>query len=475
MKFCTLLIPLLLVTASFAQPAKNTDLLRNATFSVVGRGTEDQKVAKNLLAAADQYRDQISLDLFGEKLPPSVGRASIGYEFREDRDASRIWHLDSVSMIYLDGRDEAELLGLLKHEVAHLVLRTWFPKPKVLPHWIAEGIAGRYHDPERRRIIDSTLAWYRKTGNIPSARYVREVCGLEQFHPSTRAEYAIAFSLVAYIRGRGDSRTFAQFLKDSRRSASDALEWNYGKDLDEIILAWRNDFPRILNDNEVPVISGRPDGRRPVTRIPVTEPDVPVRSSGFDRESFNRERSSLKSEIQELSRQGQAEIDELKRTLESLKKFRRELESQQKELKSLGPPTTTRATTTRATVRPAARVCRCGTNCGCRPGYECGCLTEGICRCGNGGNCSPKTRSSSSGGVSPVASQGQVYYEVQTVPAAQYSVQQAAPIYYSEPVYSSPTYSTPSYSSPVYSGSSFGSGFSGGFSGFSSAGCGPAG
>ncbi len=195
--------------------------VNNPNFSVFV--PTDNAFADEVLERAEAYRDEIALEWFGAKLPPSVGRTIINVQFDEE-EFGLTWAIDRPKRkfhavaLWVASEEEA-LGGVLKHEIAHTVMATQYPHPARLPVWTEEGIASRYDDDARKAVRTGIVRWWRQTGNWPALSGIittRNVVSHDE------ASYAMAASLTDFLLSRGDKATMIRFARAGQRDGWDA-------------------------------------------------------------------------------------------------------------------------------------------------------------------------------------------------------------------------------------------------------------
>ena len=201
-----------------AQAAGASQFARNANFVILA---DEREVAEAALAKAEAYRREIANEWLGEELPPGIGAAMINIELSDSDESGLTWARDTDSArkyhrVWLTATRQQALGGVLKHELAHVVLATWFPQR--LPPWIDEGIASRYDDPGRSEIRRRTVAWFARSGNWPRLAHVLEDAAIGA---DDLASYAVAASLTEFLCQRGDKRTLLRFARQGANASWD--------------------------------------------------------------------------------------------------------------------------------------------------------------------------------------------------------------------------------------------------------------
>jgi hypothetical protein len=195
--------------------------------------------ADETLARANVYRGEIAKELFGEELPPGIGRTRISVRISDREDNGLTWPVSGerrFHMIWVTSSERAVLANLLKHEIAHVVLATRFADQ--LPPWADEGIASRYDDEKRIGIRRRILAWFAETGNWP---HLERLLNDALLSSNNQASYATAASLTEFLLSRGDHATFFAFAIEGKRDSWEkALRQHYRiGDLASLEAAWR--------------------------------------------------------------------------------------------------------------------------------------------------------------------------------------------------------------------------------------------
>jgi hypothetical protein len=177
-----------------------------------------QEFAQALLAKAEEYRRQIALDWLGEELPPGVGRTSINVFFSDHEDSGTTWAMDGshrpMHTVYLRTSADRALGHTLQHEMAHVVLATYYPHPHRLPAWVEEGVASHYDSDERRHKRDSLLRFWARRKNWPS---VEGVLNRENISAEDVASYAVAVSLSSMLLADGGKKKFLECAETASR------------------------------------------------------------------------------------------------------------------------------------------------------------------------------------------------------------------------------------------------------------------
>ncbi|HVC96207.1 MAG TPA: hypothetical protein VND64_21165 [Pirellulales bacterium] len=174
----------------------------------------DEALAEEVLAKANQYRDELAEEWLGAELPPSVGRAIIDVHIADD-DQGRTWVIDAPDrkhhMLWLTTTRPRALGGMLRHELTHAVLATELPGR--LPAWADEGAASLADDEERLEIRRQTIAWFSRTGNWPD---LETIFAARSIVASDKASYAVSASLTEYLLARGDKPRFLKFAVEGK-------------------------------------------------------------------------------------------------------------------------------------------------------------------------------------------------------------------------------------------------------------------
>jgi hypothetical protein len=141
--------------------------------------------------------------------------------------------------IHLSGDEKGMLTQVLPHEVAHAVLAGRFDGRPV-PRWADEGMAVHSEPRERVERHLSSLANYRRDGQLFA---VRELLTLDHWPQPNRisAFYAQSVSLVDYLCRLKSSDVVTQFMRDAMKSGYEpALERHYGiRDLNVLEQNWQ--------------------------------------------------------------------------------------------------------------------------------------------------------------------------------------------------------------------------------------------
>lgn len=188
---------------------------------------DDERLAAEVLASANQYRQQIAEQWLRLDLPPGVGETVIHLTLSDREDRGLTWAIDSpnrsLHKIWLTTDRNRALGSTLQHEIAHIVLATRYPQQ--LPAWAEEGVASFYDDPERLRIRQQLISWFRQTGNWPSLPRIFEKPVI--VNTDTEA-YTAAASVTEFLVSKADRPTFVEFAAAGYRGGWDqALEEFY--------------------------------------------------------------------------------------------------------------------------------------------------------------------------------------------------------------------------------------------------------
>lgn len=211
--------------ALWAVPARAAGFARNADFIVFA---DDQPLAEAVIAKASQYRKELALRWLGEELPPAVGRTVINVTISDREDRGLIWPADGpgrqVHNIWLTTSRQRALGSTLKHEIAHAVLATRYPRE--LPVFVNEAVANLQDDEERKEIRQRTIGWFARTGNWPP---IREVFEADVISSVDSASYAVASSVTEYLCTRSSETKFLEFAIAGKQHGWDAaLRSHYG-------------------------------------------------------------------------------------------------------------------------------------------------------------------------------------------------------------------------------------------------------
>jgi len=220
MRFFLSAAALLLLAASLVNAA---GFVHNENFVVITESGldphEDTRFAETVLAAAEKYRREISLEWFGEVLPSGIGRTTISVRHAADRDSGLTWAMDhpdrKMHTVYLFATGEEATGSTLAHEIAHVVLATHFPHPHRLPAWLEEGIASRYDDDQRNQTRGSVLRFFTRQDHWPR---IEGVLNAENIAAEDTRSYAAAVSLTEMLLAQGDKETLLQFGRAAARS-----------------------------------------------------------------------------------------------------------------------------------------------------------------------------------------------------------------------------------------------------------------
>lgn len=200
-----------LLAALFVHSVTNAaGLSRSENFIVVA---PDQKIADELLKAAEKYRQEVAVQWLGEPLPPSVGPAIINLELLPANDRGITWAIDSPERkyhkVWLETSRKQAVGAILKHEITHVVLATRFPSR--LPTWLEEGCASFSDDADRLRTRKSILDWYARTNKWPS---LHAVVNAKAMAATDKSSYAVAASLTEFLMRRGGQTTLLSFAEE---------------------------------------------------------------------------------------------------------------------------------------------------------------------------------------------------------------------------------------------------------------------
>ena len=191
----------LLLTAALAHSPSG--LAASENFSVYSP-TQDQ--ADAVLRRAEELRQEMALEWFGEPLAPGAGRTLIHVRITPAADRGRSSVIDhrrsirsNILWIETDSIGGEAFESTLSHELMHCLLAARFPSG--FPVWAHEGCAGQYDAGLRGRLHEETVRGFARTARWPA---LVELLNREQFDPEDRTRYGTAVSLAEFlIRSHG--------------------------------------------------------------------------------------------------------------------------------------------------------------------------------------------------------------------------------------------------------------------------------
>ena len=256
-------IILLVLCAGSSALAESWQQAKGKHFIVYFEQKQDEESAKAVLREAEKYYDRISRligyarysdywtweervrilvfkdqDSFMKKThqPPW----SMGYA---DRDSA----LFSSRVIVTFNQEQGFLLGLLPHEIGHLILRDFVGFATFLPLWFEEGVAQleEIYQKENARKIMKKLA--RKNQYIPLRTLANWDVRSEQDPEKAAVFYAQSVSVVDFLMRHYGSTAFANLCRrlKGEMSFEEVLASTYGqklKSLEDLERSWVNDL-----------------------------------------------------------------------------------------------------------------------------------------------------------------------------------------------------------------------------------------
>ncbi len=210
------------------------------------------ELAEQAARAAEQARTDVQRKWFGAAVAWDAPCQLYLYANREDysRYTGIPAHVPGRSTINCDGSrvilrridlagdNPTMLTAVLPHEVAHTVLAGQFGVHQV-PRWVDEGMAVLS---EPRRQIDRLLRELPRHRQESGLYSVRQLVQLQDY-PERRyvgVFYVQSVSLVEFLVGARDPRTFVRFVRDGLQGGYEtALEKHYGWDFAELERRWR--------------------------------------------------------------------------------------------------------------------------------------------------------------------------------------------------------------------------------------------
>jgi hypothetical protein len=226
--------------------ALGAGFVHNENFVVFTEATISPKAteefAQSVLAKAEEYRKQISIEWFGEELPPGIGRTTINVRFSPDRDSGLTWAVDhpdrKLHTVYLFARPDESVGSTLAHEMAHVVLATQCPHPHRLPAWVEEGIASQYDNSARRQTRGNVLRFFASREDWPQ---VSGVVSSSNIPSEDTRSYAVAVSLTEMLLESGGKQTFLEFGRMAGRDGFQPAIARYYqvRDMAELQIRWQ--------------------------------------------------------------------------------------------------------------------------------------------------------------------------------------------------------------------------------------------
>lgn len=187
-----------------------------------------EALADELLARAEQFRQEVAMEWLGKPLPPNIGPTILHLELSDSEDRGQTWVIDhpdrKYHRVWLVTNRESAMGSTLRHEIVHVVMATRFPKR--LPQWAEEGAASLSDGGGRPEIRENIIDWYAETKNWPDLAGVFE----SEIIPShDKAAYSVAASVTHYLLSKKDKPTFIAFAAESKEDGLDAaLHDRYG-------------------------------------------------------------------------------------------------------------------------------------------------------------------------------------------------------------------------------------------------------
>lgn len=209
---------------------------------------DDQMLAEDVLAKANQFRYKLAKEWFGTELPQGAGRTVIHVRLSKDTDEGLTWPIDSarrqLHKTWLTTSPEKAVGNTLRHEILHGILSTRYPDH--LPTLIEEGIAGQHDEPERISGRREMTELFAQTQKWPDLATMLE---MERIHSDDQAAYAVAGSLVEYLLSRSDKATLLTFGVAGKSSSWDhaAHQCYQVRDLNDLEQSWHEWASRRTN------------------------------------------------------------------------------------------------------------------------------------------------------------------------------------------------------------------------------------
>lgn len=170
-----------------------------------------QESAKQILVAADAYRQWVAREWLDLEEAPRLPWTRIDVEFHDDvTDRARMLIIGETERrsyrIELCTQAKAAKHAPLRHEIVHLVLHTELGDQ--IPAWADEGAACIEDSPELIGTLRRTNAWYPKTGKWPK---LSELLDRKRIRATDYEEYATAWSLCTYLSEQGNKQKILRF------------------------------------------------------------------------------------------------------------------------------------------------------------------------------------------------------------------------------------------------------------------------
>lgn len=242
--------------------------------------------ARQVCAAAEQYRRELAVEWLGEELPPWQGLCPIRVIVGANLGAG-----GATSFTFINGRPgnwEMEIQGsrarildsVLPHEITHTIMATHFGRP--LPRWADEGAATSVEHSSERTKQDRLLIEFLTTRRGIA---FNEMFAMKEYPRDILPLYSQGYSLARYLIAKGGKRKFVAYLGDGMQwnNWTAATKKHYGlQSLSELQLTWldwvRQGSPEIRSDT--PVASATPpasamDSARSMT-APADNPTVNI-------------------------------------------------------------------------------------------------------------------------------------------------------------------------------------------------------
>jgi len=200
------------------------------------------RLAQEVCAAAEQFRQQTALDWLGHELPawsqPCPIRVNSGNHLGAGGVTSFVFSSGQPGQwqMTIQGSRQRILDSVLPHEITHTVFATHFGRP--LPRWADEGACTTVEHVSERTKQDQYLVRFLKTGRaLPFNRMYH----LKEYPHDILPLYSQGYSLSRLLIAQGGKQEFIRYLGTGMESNDwdEATRLHYGyQDLSALQLAW---------------------------------------------------------------------------------------------------------------------------------------------------------------------------------------------------------------------------------------------
>ena len=213
---------------------------RTQNFIVTAAPSEQS--AREICAAAENYRRDLAIEWLGRELPPWQEpcpiKALVAPNLGAGGKTSFMFH-DGVPFgweMEVQGTRQRVLDSVLPHEVTHTIFATHFGRP--LPRWADEGACTTVEDVSEKTKQHRLLHQFLTTGRgIPFNR----MFAMKEYPRDILPLYSQGFSLARFLIAQGGKPKFVQYVGDGMNTNNwpAATRRHYGfSDLSNLQLAW---------------------------------------------------------------------------------------------------------------------------------------------------------------------------------------------------------------------------------------------